>query len=55
MVNSAVENKNSKRNGTSYIGRDITLKPDGRLNEFIAEISARYTNTKNGVLFRMQM
>lgn len=43
--------KNSKRNGTSYIGRDITLKPDGRLNEFIAEISARYTNTKNGVLF----
>lgn len=42
--------KKSKRNGTSYIGRDITLKPNGKLHEFINEISTRYTNSKNGIL-----
>lgn len=42
--------KHSKRNGTNYIGRNITLEPNGKLNEFITELSTRYTNIKNGVL-----
>jgi hypothetical protein len=41
---------NSKRNGTSYIGREITLWPEGALSEFVAEIRQRYTSDeKNGI------
>lgn len=42
--------KTSKRDGTSYIGREITFKPEGKLNEFISEISQRYTKADKGVL-----
>lgn len=42
--------KSSKREGTSYIGREIQFTPASKLNEFISEISSRYTNDNNGVL-----
>lgn len=42
--------KTSKRDGTSYTGREITFTPTGKLNEFVSEISERYTNADKGVL-----
>lgn len=42
--------KSSKRDGTSYIGREIQFTSASKLNEFISEISSRYTNDNNGVL-----
>lgn len=42
--------KSSKREGTSYTGREIQFTPASKLNEFISEISSRYTNGNNGVL-----
>ena len=40
----------SKRTGTSYIGREIALSPEGRLALFVKEISNRYINESNGIL-----
>lgn len=40
----------SKQNGTSYIGREITLAPEGSLTSFVNEISDRYINESKGVL-----
>lgn len=40
----------SKRNGTTYLGREIELKPTGKLSQFISEISNRYANETRGVL-----
>lgn len=40
----------SKRSGTSYIGREIALSPDGTLASFVAEISDRYIDGSKGVL-----
>ena len=34
--------KNSKRDGTSYTGREIVLSPDGALSDFVTEIKQRY-------------
>ena len=42
--------KTSKRINTSYIGREITFTPAGKLNEFVSAISHRYTNADKGVL-----
>lgn len=42
--------KTSKRDGTSYSGREILFKPAGKLNGFVSEISERYTNADKGVL-----
>lgn len=42
--------KTSKRDGTSYTSREITFTPSGKLNEFVAEISERYTNADKGIL-----
>ncbi|MBP3748404.1 MAG: DUF4868 domain-containing protein [Ruminobacter sp.] len=42
--------KTSKCNGTSYIGREITLSPKGRLTKFVEEISDYYINESKGVL-----
>lgn len=42
--------KTSKRDGTNYVGREIKFMPDSKLNEFISEISMRYTNDDKGVL-----
>lgn len=36
----------SKRNGTAYLGRTITLQPQGRIGEFAEEIKERYVGTK---------
>lgn len=38
--------KNSKRNGTSYFGREITLSPKGSLKNFITEISSIYCSSE---------
>lgn len=40
----------SKRNGTTYLSREIELKPEGKLSKFIAEISDHYINETKGVL-----
>ena len=40
---------NSRRAGTQYASRQITLSPNGKLSDFINEISARYTGTKNNL------
>lgn len=41
--------KNSKRNGTTYCGREITLSPEGTLTNFITEISDRYCSQEQGL------
>lgn len=40
----------SKRSGTSYVGREITLSPEGTLASFVEEISDRYITENKGVL-----
>jgi len=40
----------SKNNGTSYIGREITLSPEGTLTSFVGEISDHYINENKGFL-----
>lgn len=40
----------SKQSGTSYIGREIALSPEGTLASFVAEISGRYIDGIKGVL-----
>lgn len=40
----------SKRSGTSYVGREITLSPEGTLLSFVAEVSDRYIKENKGVL-----
>lgn len=42
--------KTLKRDGTSYTGREINFTPANKLDEFISEISMRYTNDDKGVL-----
>ncbi len=41
--------KNSKRNGTTYCGREITLSPEGTLTNFLSEISDRYCSQEKGI------
>lgn len=41
--------KNSKRNGTTYCGREITLSPEGTLTNFLSEISNRYCSQEKGL------
>ncbi|MDL2302466.1 DUF4868 domain-containing protein [Lachnospiraceae bacterium OttesenSCG-928-D06] len=42
--------KNSRREGTSYAGREISLFPEGRLNTFVSEIVDHYTDENRGAL-----
>lgn len=42
--------KNSKRNGTSYSGREVTLSPNGTLTAFVEEVSQRYIRGKKAVM-----
>src|SRR5574344_713760 len=42
--------KTSRRDGTSYTGREITLSPTGKLSEFVNDISKRYTDSEKGIL-----
>ena len=42
--------KNSKRNGVSYAGCEVTFSPEGTLTAFVREISNRYISEKKGVL-----
>lgn len=39
----------SKRNGTSYVGREIILEPQNKLNEFISEIAEHYIGSKGSL------
>lgn len=41
--------KNSKRSGTTYFAREITLSPDGSLNNFLAEISDKYCSSEGEI------
>lgn len=41
--------KNSKRNGTTYSCREITLSPEGALTNFLSEISDRYCSKETGL------
>lgn len=41
--------KNSKRNGTTYCAREITLYPKGTLTKFLSEISDRYCSQETGL------
>ncbi|WP_276885403.1 Kiwa anti-phage protein KwaB-like domain-containing protein [Allobaculum stercoricanis] len=41
--------KNSKRNGTTYCGREIALSPEGTLTNFLTEISDRYCSQEKGL------
>lgn len=41
--------KNSKKNGTTYCGREITLSPEGTLTNFLSEISVRYCSQEKGL------
>lgn len=41
--------KNSKKNGTTYCGREITLSPEGTLTKFLSEISERYCSKEKGL------
>lgn len=41
--------KNSKKNGTTYCGREITLSPEGTLTKFLSEISVRYCSQEKGL------
>lgn len=41
--------KNSKRKGTTYCGREITLFPEGTLTNFLIEISEKYCSTDKGL------
>lgn len=36
----------SKKNGTSYVGREIIFEPQNKLNEFISEIAEYYVGNK---------
>lgn len=38
--------KTSKRNGTSYLGREITLQPQGRIAKFAEDIKDKYVGEK---------
>lgn len=40
----------SKREGTKYASRQITLEPDGRLTDFVASLSKRYLGSEKGSL-----
>ena len=42
--------KTSKRDGTSYTGREIKFTPANKLDEFISEISMRYISDDKGIL-----
>lgn len=39
--------KNTVKNGTTYIGREIVLHPDDKLNDFVKEIDTYYVKEKN--------
>ena len=41
--------QNSKRNGTIYCGREITLSPEGTLTKFVKEISEKYCSQEKGI------
>lgn len=47
---SLVKIKNSKRNGTSYAVRGITIAPEGALMRLVTGLSDVYINTDTGVL-----
>lgn len=41
--------QNSKRNGTIYYGREITLSPKDTLTKFVKEISEKYCSQEKGI------
>lgn len=42
--------KTSKKYGTSYIGREISLCPRGKLHQLVNEIAMNYIDSKKGIL-----
>lgn len=47
---SLVKIKNSKRNGTTYATRGITLSPQGTLSRFVSDLSGVYVDDEKGFL-----
>ena len=47
---SLVKIKNSKRNGTTYATRGITLSPQGALSRFVTDLSKVYVDSDKGFL-----
>lgn len=47
---SLVKIKNSKRNGTTYATRGITLSPQGTLSRFVSDLSGVYIDDEKGFL-----
>ncbi len=41
---------NSKKNGTNYVSREITLYPDGTLTKIVEDISNNYLDEKKGIM-----
>lgn len=41
--------KNSRQAGTQYASRQVSLFPNGKLSDFVNNLSARYTSEKNGI------
>lgn len=41
---------NSKKNGTSYVSREITLYPAGKLNEMVEDIAEKYLDEAKGIM-----
>lgn len=41
--------KNSKKDGTSYFGREILLSPRGAITNFLSEISEKYCSQEKGI------
>lgn len=41
--------KKSKRNGTTYCGREIILSPEGTLTNFLRELSEKYCSEEKGI------
>lgn len=42
--------KTTKRNGTSYLGREITFSPEDKMKNFLVEISKRYLEGQKAIL-----
>lgn len=40
---------NSRRTGTQYASRQVILSPNGKLSDFISDLSARYTGARNNL------
>lgn len=43
--------KTSKRNGTSYLCRELIFTPENKMKDFVAEVSSRYIKEEKGDIY----